>query len=103
MATYIMLINFTEQGIRNVKDTLKRADAFRAFAKKHRSAVKDVYWTLGPHDGALIVEAPDDETMTTLALGLGALGNVRTQVLRAFTADEMGPILGGMSKPARGR
>jgi uncharacterized protein with GYD domain len=103
MAKYLMLMNFTEQGIRNVKDTVKRADAFRALAKKHKANVKEVLWTLGQYDGALVIEAPDDETMTALALSSGQLGNVRTQVLRAFTADEMGPILSSMSKPSRGR
>lgn len=103
MATYLLLANFTDQGIRNVKDTVKRAEAFRALAKKHKSNVKDLYWTLGQYDCALVVEAPDDETMTTLALSVGTLGNIRTQVLRAFTAEEIGPILGKMAKPARGQ
>ena len=94
MATYLMLANFTDQGIRNVKDTVKRAEAFKGAAKKVGATVKEQYWTLGQYDGALIIEAPDDETMTSLALSLGMLGNVRTQVLRAFTATEIGPILG---------
>ena len=97
MATYIILGSFTDQGIRNVKDTVKRGEAFKAAAKKLGATVKEEYWTLGQYDVAAIVEAPDDATITTLALSAGALGNVRTQVLPAFTAAEIGPILGRMT------
>jgi uncharacterized protein with GYD domain len=97
MATYLMLANFTDQGIRNIKDTVKRVEAFRASAKKAGANVKDSYWTLGQYDCALVIEAPDDATITSLALSAGALGNVRTQVLRAFTEQEIIPILGGMT------
>ena len=93
MATYLMLANFTDQGIRNVKDTVKRVEAFRGAAKKANANVKDFYWTLGQYDCALIIEAPDDATITGLALSVGALGNVRTQVLRAFSEKEITPIL----------
>jgi len=98
MATYILLGNFTDQGIRNVKDTTKRADAVRAMAKKLRATVKDMYWTLGRYDVVATFEAPDDEAATALALGIGALGNVRTQILRAFTAEEIGPIIAKAAK-----
>jgi uncharacterized protein with GYD domain len=98
MATYIVLGNFTEQGIRNIKDTAKRAEALKGLAKKVGATVKETYWTLGQYDTAAIIEAPDDEAMTSLALSIGVLGNVRTQVLRAFTAGEIGPIVSGMSK-----
>lgn len=94
MATYIILGNFTDQGIRNVKDTGKRAEALRATAKKLGATVKDIYWTLGAYDTVAIVDAPDEATITALGLSIGALGNVRTQTLRAFSADEMGKILG---------
>jgi uncharacterized protein with GYD domain len=93
MATYIMLGKFTEQGIRNVKDTAKRAEALRATAKKVGVTVKELYWTLGEYDVATILDAPDEASMTALGLSVGALGNVRTQTLRAFTAEEIGPIL----------
>lgn len=96
MATYIILGSFTDQGIRNVKDTAKRAESFKGMAKKLGATVKDLYWTLGQYDVVLTVEAPDDAAMTALALSAGALGNVRTQVLRAFTPAEIGPILGRM-------
>lgn len=94
MATYVVLGNFTEQGIRNVKDTGKRAEALKDMAKKAGATIKDVYWTIGQYDVVTIVDAPDDASLTALLLTVGGLGNVRTQSLRAFTADEMSRILG---------
>ena len=93
MATFIMLGSFTDQGIRNVKDTTKRAEAFREMAKKAGATVKDLYWTLGQYDVVTILEAPDAASVTALGLSVGALGNVRTQTLPAFSAAEMGSIL----------
>lgn len=103
MATYILLGTFTDQGIRNIKDTTKRAEAIRGMAKKLGVAVKEMYWTLGQYDVAAILEAPDEAAVTSLALSIGNQGNVRTQLLRAFTSDEIKPILGNMAKPARGQ
>jgi len=94
MPTYIVLGNFTDQGARAVKDTTKRADAIRELGKKFGVTVKEMYWTMGRYDVLTILEAPDDATVTALGLSIGALGNVHTQTLRAFTADEMGRILG---------
>ena len=94
MPTYIMLGSFTDQGIRAVKDTAKRAEAVRATAKKFGVTVKDLYWTMGQYDIALIADSPDEASMTAFGLSIGALGNVRTQTLRAFSADEIGQILG---------
>jgi uncharacterized protein with GYD domain len=96
MATYIILANFTEQGIRNVKDTAKRADAFKDMAQKAGVTVKEQYWTLGAHDIVAIVDAPDDGAVTAVGLSVGALGNVRTQTLRAFSKAEMATIVGKM-------
>ena len=93
MASYISLLQFTEQGVRNVKDTTKRADGVRASAKKFGVKVTEIYWTLGSYDVVAIFEAPDDTSITALALSLGSSGNVRTQVLRAFDRDEMQDIL----------
>jgi uncharacterized protein with GYD domain len=93
MATYIVLANFTDQGIRNIKDTTKRADAFKELAKSLGVTVKDLYWTLGRYDIAAVMEAPDDAVVTALGLSLGKSGNVRTQTLRAFSAADMGTIL----------
>jgi uncharacterized protein with GYD domain len=94
MATYIVLGQFTDQGIKNVKDTTKRAEALKDMAKKAGATIKEVYWTLGAYDIATVVEAPDDATLTALMLTVGRLGNVRTQTLRAFSAAEMEKILG---------
>jgi len=79
MATYITLMNFTDQGIRNVKDSAKRAEAFKEAAMRLGVTVKDIYWTLGQYDIVATVEGPDDPSVTALGLALGALGNVHTQ------------------------
>ena len=97
MATYVMLANFTEQGIRNVKDSVKRAEAFKELAQKSGVTVKDLCWTLGRYDIVVIVEAADEMAITALGLTLGKSGNVRTQTLRAFSAKEMTQILGKVS------
>jgi uncharacterized protein with GYD domain len=97
MATYIVLGNFTDQGIRNVKDTTKRAEAFKEHAKSLGATVKEVYWTLGRYDVTVIIEAPDDASVTALGLSLGKSGNVRTQTLRAFSRTDMTAILGKLS------
>jgi uncharacterized protein with GYD domain len=86
MATYIVLGNFTDQGLRNVKDTTKRAQAVTEMAKKLGATLKEVYWTLGQYDLVIVMEAPDEATVATLGLSIGALGNVRGQTLRAFSA-----------------
>ena len=96
MATYIVLGQFTEQGIRNVKETTKRAQTLDDLAKKFGSTVTASYWTIGHYDVVAMIDAPDDQAVTGLLLSLGAAGNVRTQTLRAFSADQMGQILGKM-------
>jgi uncharacterized protein with GYD domain len=83
MATYILLASFTDQGIRKIKDSPKRADAFKDMAKKCGAAVKEVFWTLGEYDIVAVVEAPDDISITALGLSSGALGNIRTSVASA--------------------
>jgi uncharacterized protein with GYD domain len=97
MATYIALSNFTDQGIRNVKDTTKRADAVKDAAKKFGANMTQIYWTLGHYDLVAIIEAPDDKSATAFALAIGAAGNVRTETLRAFSKEEMNGILGKMA------
>ena len=97
MATFISTIKFTEQGIQNIRETGKRANAFKATAKKLGAKVNEIYWTLGPFDGAIIFEAPDDETATALMLSLSSLGNVQTRTARAFDAKEMDVVLSKMS------
>jgi uncharacterized protein with GYD domain len=93
MATYIVLTSFTDQGIRNVKESTKRADAVRELAKKFGVTAKEFFWTLGSYDVVAIFEAPDEASMTALGLAIGAAGNVRTQTMRAFSKEEMNGIL----------
>jgi uncharacterized protein with GYD domain len=97
MATYIALAKFTDQGIRHVKDTLKRAEAFKESARKFGVTVKDIYWTLGRYDMVAIADAPDDSSITALTLALSSAGNVRTQTLRAYGGGEMKLILDKMA------
>jgi uncharacterized protein with GYD domain len=94
MPTYIMLGSFTDQGIRNAKDIPKRAEAAKAMAKKTGVTVKDTFYTLGAYDFVSILDAPDEASLTAFGLGVGALGNVRTQTLRAFSVADMKTILG---------
>ena len=96
MATYIMLSKFTDQGIRSVKETTKRAESFKEKVQKLGANIKDIYWTLGEYDIVATFEAPDAATATALGLALGIAGNVRTQTLAAFSANEMGQILSKM-------
>jgi len=93
MATYILLLSFTEQGIRGVKDTIKRAHAFKAMAKKIGADVKQEFWTLGRYDIVIVLEAPDAQTVAALCASVGKLGNVRTESLQAFDEAEMAAIL----------
>jgi uncharacterized protein with GYD domain len=96
MATYVILANFTDKGVHSAKDTIDRADKFKAMAKNAGVTVKDMYWTIGTFDVVTICEAPDDETATALSLSIATRGNVRTQTLRAFTPPEMAKILSKM-------
>jgi uncharacterized protein with GYD domain len=96
MATFVVLPGFTDQGIRNVKETISRAEAFKQMAKTSGITVKDLYWTLGQYDVVAVCEAPDDETATAFSLSVTARGNIRSQTLRAFSSDEMKMILGKM-------
>ena len=93
MATYIVLNSFTDQGIRSVKDSTKRADAVRDLAKKFGVTAKEFFWTLGSYDVVAIYDAPDDASMTALGLAIGAAGNIRTQTMRAFSREEMNGVL----------
>ena len=93
METYVMLFNFTDRGIRNVKDITLRVDPVRELAKSVSVTVRDIFWTLGQYDMVAIVDAPDEIAAAALALSIGKAGNVRTQTLRAFAQADMGPIL----------
>lgn len=97
MARYISLLNWTDQGIRNAKDTVNRANAARQAFQAGGGKIIDLYWTLGQHDVVVIFEAQDDETATRLTLSLGMKGSVRTSTMRAFGEQEMARIVQGLS------
>jgi len=96
MPTYIALSTFTDQGIRTVKDTTRRAAAVKELAASFGANMTNIYWTLGEFDLVAIIEADDEQAAATFAMSVGAAGNIRTHTLRAFNADEMGAILGRM-------
>ena len=93
MAIYVALIQFADQGIRNIKDTVKRGDAAMAEAEKMGMKIVKALWTMGAYDVVLLLDAPDDETMSAFALKIGSMGSVRTHIMRAFPRDEMEGIL----------
>lgn len=93
MAIYIVLVNFTDQGVRTIKDTTKRGDAIRDMAKKFGVTAKEFYWTLGSYDVIDMFDAPDDASMAAFLAAFGAMGNARTQTLRAFSQADMNGIL----------
>lgn len=95
MATFISLLSFTDQGIRNIKQSPDRYEAFKAMAEKLGVTVKGIYYTVGSYDLVLIAEGTD-EAITTALLKTGSLGNVRTQTLRAFSVDEIKKILSNL-------
>lgn len=96
MATYISLISYTDQGIRNIKDSPNRLDAARKILKDLGGELKDFYLTLGAYDLIIVVEAPSDEVVTKFALEVGSLGNIRTTTLKAFPEAEFREIIGAL-------
>jgi uncharacterized protein with GYD domain len=93
MARYVLLLNWTAQGIQNVAQTVDRAAAARTLFEKSKAKLTSVVWTLGPYDLVIQAEAPDDETITAVSVALAKLGNVTTTTLRAFDEAEMRKIL----------
>ncbi len=93
MPTYVNLLRFTEQGVRNYQDTVDRAEAYWASIEQAGGRLLHQVWTMGDYDIVVLFEAPDDETATSLSLGVCSLGNVRTRTTRAFTAEEMRGII----------
>ena len=88
MPTFIVLTNWTEQGIKTFEDSPSRADAGREEMEKLGVTRREIFWTVGPYDEVLICDAPDAESMTAAVLRMGAAGNVRTTTLRAYTRQE---------------
>jgi len=96
MPTYIALINWTQKGIENVKDSPDRAASWKDAVKQSGCEPKSFFMTMGDYDLVTVVEAPDDETYARLTLAVAALGNIRTKTLRAFTEDEYRRIIEGL-------
>ncbi len=97
MAKYISLLNWTNEGIHNAKETVNRANAARKAFESAGGKIIDIYWTLGQYDIIVISEIPDDETAYKLVLALGMQGNVRTTTLQAVGEQEMTRIISGIS------
>ena len=93
MPHYIALVSFTDQGIRDVKTSIKRADRFKKLAAKHKVKVREIHWTMGTYDIVVSFDAPNDMAMSALTLENASLGNVRTETFRAYTRDEFANIL----------
>ena len=93
MPRYIALVSFTDQGIRNVKESPKRAERFKRLATKHKVKVREIHWTMGRYDIIVSLDAPNDAALSALMIETGSLGNVRTETLRAYTREEFSNIL----------
>lgn len=97
MPKYIVLVNWTDQGIRDVKETTRRADSVRQLIERFGGTMDILLWTQGRYDLVGVMDLPDDETFAAVGLQVGLMGAVRTESLRAFTSDEMTGILGRLS------
>ena len=93
MPTYVTLMNWTDQGIRNVKDSIQRYDRSTELADKHGVSFEQVYWTVGPYDLVTITQAPDVESVSAFFLELSSAGNLKTTTLPAFDRDGMSSLL----------
>jgi uncharacterized protein with GYD domain len=97
MPTYVSLISWTDQGIKNYRDTVARAESFRDMVRQAGGQVRELLWTLGEYDIVSVIEAPDDEVAMALLLQTAALGNIRTETMRAMSADEITSVIGRTS------
>jgi uncharacterized protein with GYD domain len=93
MPTYVHLLNWTEQGIKNFRDTVDRASQAEETMGKLGVRLRDIYWTVGPYDIVTISEAGDDESAAAALLALASQGNIRTTTLRAFNREEMARVV----------
>jgi uncharacterized protein with GYD domain len=93
MATFVVLMNWTEEGVKGFKDSTKRASTAEEGMREMGIMLKDIYWTVGAYDVVCVFEAPDDETFAAALLKLGSTGNVRTTTMRAFTKTEFEKIV----------
>lgn len=94
MARYVVLMNWTDQGVRNASDTVQRAAQARAAWEPRGVTIESLYWTLGEYDLVGVVDAPDDATIAAILLQLAGGGNIRSKTFRAFDETEMQSILG---------
>ena len=97
MATYISLVNYTDQGIKAIKDSPKRLAAAEKMFAEYKVKIKEFYLLMGEYDIMVVLEAPDDESVSKAALKLGSLGNVRTKTMRAYPRQEFDRLAGGIS------
>jgi uncharacterized protein with GYD domain len=93
MPTYVSLLRWTEQGIKNAKASIERAEQASAAVQKSGGRLQTVLWTQGSYDIVTIAEFPDEESATAFLIGLGGQGNVRSETMRAFNAEEMKRIV----------
>jgi len=93
MSFYIILWNYTDQGIKTIKESPKRADAFKSKLEHAGGKLIDTYYTFGKYDGVSIVEAPNDEALMSCLLSIGSQGNARTVTLKAFTYEDASKIM----------
>ncbi len=98
MSTYVSLVNWTDQGIRGFRDTIRRAENFAGLVKGAGGTVRELLWTVGEYDIVHVTEFPDDESGAAALLELGSAGNIRAQTIRAFNAAEMAAIIDRASR-----
>ena len=96
VASFIVLGNFTDQGMRDIKNSPDRVDAAKNLAKSLGAEMKDFSLTIGAYDFVVTMEAPDDETAAKFSLTIGSMGNVRTTTLKAFPEAEYKKIINSM-------
>ena len=92
MSSYLVLWNWTEQGLRNFKDSPKRVEAFKGLVERNGGKVVHFWYTMGKYDGATLVEAPSDEALMKIALSVASLGNIRTTTLKAWNPSETSKV-----------
>ena len=93
MPLYVALVNWTDQGIKHYRDSVRRAEDYRGLVEKNGGQVRQLVWTLGEYDVVVVTDFPDDETATAVALQTGALGSIRTKTMKAFDAEQMSAII----------
>jgi uncharacterized protein with GYD domain len=96
MATYVTMLHYTDQGIRNIKESPGRLDAAKKAYQAAGGELKQFYLAMGRYDAVVVGEFPDDETAARVGLTIGSLGSVRTETLRVFTEGEYRNIIGSL-------